>query len=184
MTKETHVSKDPTRTVEKIEGTITMKDGTVRSFYFGTDFGWSQWGETPTNLGNSVDVLEAIKVGLIEQDVQVVSDIEFAAQVMALRTQKEISRESTLDYFGFDQATEAMRRELEEELYDDIFQTQVPFSTPNGPGQQGPNGGPVDPSVSGAQGGRPPGGGTSPQSPQAQTKRRSKTGRNPSTGGS
>jgi hypothetical protein len=82
--------------------------------------------------------------------IQVGDVAALAQQIMALRTQKEISRESTLEFFGFDQGAEAMRRELEELLYDDIFQTQVPFSAagPGGapPAAQGGNG---------AAGGRP-----------------------------
>jgi hypothetical protein len=73
---------------------------------------------------------------------------------MNLRTQKEVSRETILEYFGLDQATEAMRREMEEQVYDPIFQTEVPFNGGQpGPGQQG------SPGANGAAGGRPPGGG-------------------------
>jgi hypothetical protein len=92
--------------------------------------------------------------------------------IMNLRTQKEISRETILEYFGLDQATEAMRRELEEQLYDPIFQTQVPFSAAGGqpPAAQG---------AAGAQGGRPAGGGqpasnatkTTPKTPAGNSKK-------------
>lgn len=86
------------------------------------------------------------------------TDAQLAQQILSLRTQKEISRESTLEYFGFDQGAEAMRRALEEEMYDDIFKTAIPFSSPNGtpPAAQG---------GAGAQGGRPEGGGTPSQNP-------------------
>ena len=54
-----------------------------------------------------------------------------ARAVLTLRTQNELSRETTLEHFGFDQAVEAMRREFEEDSgYDDLFKTQVPFSAP------------------------------------------------------
>lgn len=76
--------------------------------------------------------------------------------LLNLRTQREISRETLLEVFGLDQATEAQRREMEAERFDDIFQTQVPFSSPQ---MNGPNGGPVAPGVAGAMGGRPTGGG-------------------------
>jgi hypothetical protein len=89
-------------------------------------------------------------------------DSAMVQAIMNLRTQKEISRETILEYFGLDQATEAMRREIEDEYYDDIFETQVPFSSPL---QAGPNGGPVAPGVAGAQGGRPAGGGTPNRNP-------------------
>ena len=83
-------------------------------------------------------------------------DQPYLQALMALRTQKEISRETLLEVFGLDQSTEAMRRENEEERFDAIFGTQVPFSSP---AMQNPNGGPVAPAVAGAQGGRPVGGG-------------------------
>ena len=113
------------------------------------------------------------------RNVQLDADSTVVQQIMALRTQKEISRETVLEYFGFDQATEAQRREYEEASgMDNIFQTQVPF---NSPLNQGPNGGPVASQVSGAQGGRPAGGGRSKQSPQG-TKPKTSSG-NPKTGG-
>lgn len=112
------------------------------------------------------------------RNVQLDADSQVVQAVMALRTQKELSRESILEYFGFDQEVEAMRREFEKDSgLDDTFGTVVPFSAS---GADTPNGTPVAPSVSGAQGGRPTGGGTSKQSPQAQTKPKTASG-NPST---
>lgn len=108
------------------------------------------------------------------RNVQLDSDAEIARAILALRTQKEISRESTLEYFGFDQAVEALRREIEEERYDDIFGTIVPFSSPGQGGEGGEGGEP--PQVSGARGGRPKGGGESPQSPQGQSGGRNSRG--------
>lgn len=89
------------------------------------------------------------------RNVQLDSDNQIVQAVLALRTQKEISRESILEYFGFDQAVEAQRREYEDESgLDDIFQTAVPFDSPmNG------NAGGLPPTVTGASGGRPTGGG-------------------------
>lgn len=93
------------------------------------------------------------------RNVQLDSDQQVTQAVLALRTQKEISRESLLEYFGFDQSVEAQRREYEEESgLDDIFQTQVPFDGQGGPGAGG-NGGAIPATVSGASGGRPAGGG-------------------------
>lgn len=88
-------------------------------------------------------------------------DAALIQAMVSLRTQREISRETILEQFGLDQATEAMRMEHEEELYDDIFKTQIPFAAP---GMGGP--GPVntgDPKANGAQGGRPQGGGSPSQ---------------------
>jgi hypothetical protein len=70
----------------------------------------------------------------------------------SLRTEREISRETMLEMFGLDQATEAMRLEIEEKEYDDTFRTMVPFSSPQ-------LGGGAPPGVTGPQGGRPVGGG-------------------------
>lgn len=104
------------------------------------------------------------------RSVQLDSDSQVVQAVLNLRTQKELSRDSTLEYFGFDQEVEAERREYEEESgLDDIFQTAVPFDSPANQAQFG------------AQGGRPPGGGASPQSPGGQTKPKTSSG-NPSTG--
>lgn len=92
------------------------------------------------------------------RNVQLDADSQITQAVLALRTQKEISRESILEYFGFDQAVEAQRREYEEDSgLDAIFETQVPFSA-EGPGGGG-NAGGLPPQVSGASGGRPTGGG-------------------------
>lgn len=110
------------------------------------------------------------------RNIQLDSEAQVVQAILALRTQNELSRESILDFFGFDQKVEAQRREYEEESgLDDIFQTQVPFASPEMGG-----GKPVPPQVSGGQGGRPVGGGKTPQSPQAQTKPKTPAG-NPST---
>lgn len=100
--------------------------------------------------------------------VQVDSDSQMIQAILALRTQGDLSRESALDFVGFDQEVEATRRQYEEEMgYDDIFKTQVPFAAP-GQGNAGttPGAGGGLPGAPG--GGRPPGGGKTPQSPQKQ----------------
>lgn len=120
-------------------------------------------------------------IAFTPRNVQIESDSEVARSILALRTQNEISRESVLEYFGFDQAVEAIRREIEKDEYDDIFKTVVPFSSPGQGGQQDPNQPPEPPQVSGGRGGRPPGGGDSPKSPQGQAGGRTGTG-NKATG--
>jgi hypothetical protein len=136
-------------------------------------------------------------------------DQGYVQALLSLRTQREISRETMLEYFGLDEATEALRMEMEAEVFDDIFKTQIPFSaqgvgntpppadggnggTPKPPPEPAPTGGagkqkpptpnntPEAPGVSGARGGRPRGGGTGTQSPQRQARPRSGNG-NPST---
>lgn len=96
------------------------------------------------------------------RSVQLDSDSQITQAVMALRAQKEISRETILEYFGFDQAVEAQRREFEEESgLDDVFGTQVPFDGQGGQPVQNAGGTPPPPpQVTGAQGGRPTGGGS------------------------
>lgn len=85
------------------------------------------------------------------------------AQMMATaRDHREVSRDTFLEFLGLDQGTEAMRMEMEAERYDDVFQTQIPFSSPNMPGNQlTPNGTPESPAAAGRRGGRPKGGGSS-----------------------
>ena len=108
------------------------------------------------------------KLSFTPRNVQLDQDAQVVQAIMALRTQNELSRETILEYFNFDQEAEAQRREYEEESgLDDIFKTKVPFASPI---QDNPNGGPIAPAVSGAQGGRPAGGGATPNSPQAKTK--------------
>ena len=117
--------------------------------------------EHPFNVGKFKD---PPRLAYTPRTVQLDADSEITRAILALRTQKELSRESILEYFGFDQGVEADRRQFEEESgLDDIFQTAVPFDSPLN------------------QGGRPPGGGESPQSPQGQSGARTSNG-NPSTG--
>lgn len=96
-------------------------------------------------------------------NVMIESDATLAQQIISMRTMNEISRETALEYFGFDQAAEAMRRALEEKVYDDIFQTAVPFSSPAQGGQGGAA--PAAQGPAGAQGGRPTGGGKTSANP-------------------
>lgn len=98
-------------------------------------------------------------------------DAALLQAMLSLRTQREISRETILEQFGLDQATEAMRVEHEEEFYDDIFQTRIPFAAPGVGGD--PNANKGDPTANGKQGGRPLGGG---QPTKDATKARPKTG--------
>lgn len=55
--------------VAAINGTITMTDGTVSEFSITTDGGWQQWGTPRQRLGESVDAMEAMVRGLLEDDV-------------------------------------------------------------------------------------------------------------------
>ena len=137
------------------------------------------------------------------RNVQIDTDQAYSAALQALRTQREISRETILEYMGLDQSTEAQRMELEADFYDDIFKTAIPFNAPGnqpttdntnttdtgngtGDGASGggtvttPNGTPEAPANSGRRGGRPRGGGTTPQSPAGIAKPKTSGGGNPS----
>lgn len=102
-------------------------------------------------------------------------DAAFASFLFDLRQAKEISRETILNQFDLDQDLEAELRQRESEEYDEIFQTQVPFSTPS---QGAP--GPADPAQKQDPaalprdngGGRRSGGGAAPGSGQGQDPRR------------
>lgn len=64
--------------------------------------------------------------------IQLDNEVPVVQAIMQLRQMNEISRESVLEYFGFDQDIEAMRREHEADSgLDDTFQTQVPFNSPS-----------------------------------------------------
>lgn len=111
------------------------------------------------------------------RNVQLDNDAQITSAIMAARQSRDLSRESFLEFFGFDQDVEAQRMEREAELYDPIFKTSVPFSAAGGD----PKGG-APSAVDGATGGRPAGGGQSPQSAQGAVKKRTASGA-PSTGG-
>jgi len=130
----------------------------------------------PANAGKFE---EEPNLSFVPGRIQLDTEQQIVQALMTLRTQKEISRETILEYFGLDQEVEAQRREYEEDSgLDAIFQTSIPF---NSPGNLPPGGQPPPSSqMNGAQGGRPPGGGTTPQSPAKQNKPKSAAG-NPTT---
>lgn len=101
-------------------------------------------------------------------NIQLDTDLGVAQVVQAARTTGDLSRESFLDYFGFDQEVESMRVALEATKYDDVFQTRVPFDSPtnndarSGPGVANKPGkdtgtAPAAQGPAGGQGGRPAG---------------------------
>lgn len=105
------------------------------------------------------------------RNVQLDNDAQVLAAIMASRQSRDLSRESMLEFVGFDQAVEAQRMEREAELYDDVFKTAVPFSAANGDGS-----GQAPAQVTGAQGGRPAGGGSPSRSAQSDVKPKTSTG--------
>ncbi|QBQ74860.1 PhoH [Caudovirales GX15bay] len=108
-------------------------------------------------------------------------DAAWASFLMDLRQANDLSRQTMLNQFDLDQDLEAELRKREKEQYDEIFQTQVPFSTPNpalDPNQPGapppPQNQPTDPASTRRDngGGRRNGGGAAPGSGQGQPPRR------------
>lgn len=78
--------------------------------------------------------------------------------VLKLRDRGEISRGTALEELNYDQEVEAMRRVREEEDFDDIFLTHVPFDSPdNKPEGNGGNGGGNGNAPNDTEGGRPRG---------------------------
>lgn len=102
----------------------------------------------PRNQG-MFDPVEPSMV-FVPRNIALETDPEVLKALQNLRDKKEISRETILEHFGLDQKTESQRREIEEDLYDDIFKTSVPFDSPEHEA----------PAQSGARGGRPTGGGS------------------------
>jgi len=118
------------------------------------------------------------------RNVQLDNDAQIIAAIMAARQSRDLSRESFLESFGFDQAVEHQRIVREADLYDDDFKTTVPFTAGAGgdPAKVGDGQGGAPSAVTGAQGGRPVGGGSPKKSAQSQVKKRTASGA-PSVGG-
>lgn len=110
--------------------------------------------EHPNNKG-VFDIMPSLTFS--PPSIQLDADTAVVQAIAQARTMNELSRESYLEYLGFDQEIEAMRRTLEKEKYDDVFETRIPFSSPDGGG--GGGGAPAAQAVNGARGGRPVGGG-------------------------
>lgn len=125
----------------------------------------------PRNIG-VFDEGEEPNLVFVPRNIALEIDAAFIQAMMGLRQQQEISRETILEYFGLDQEAEAQRRVMEEEQYDDIFKTIVPFASPDAQ--------PGTPDQTGRQGGRPAGGGESSRDPKKATNRTSQG--NTSTG--
>jgi hypothetical protein len=79
--------------------------------------------------------------------VMITLDPKMQALIIQLRQSGDISRETELDEFNLDQEIEYERRKREKNV-DDVFQSSVPFSSPE-----------TNPFATGTQGGRPLGGG-------------------------
>lgn len=88
----------------------------------------------------------APKLRFYPAKIDLTFDNNFAKFLLDLRAANELSRETLLSQFDLDQSDEAAMLEREREQYDDIFLTQVPFSTPNPRnGGDNPNADPANP---------------------------------------
>lgn len=96
-------------------------------------------------------------------------DANLADFVMRLGEMGDLSRETRLSQFDFDQDYEARQRQREAKMFDHIFQTQVPFSAPQPSGVPDPNA--VPPGRDNG-GGRRNGGGRAPGTGQGKPPRR------------
>ena len=87
---------------------------------------------------------------------------DIIGQILKLRDRGDISRETTLEEIDFDQDVEVRRRARERVIYDRVFESQTPFSSPTtnpyGVSQPPPQGGNVGPNGQPrTEGGRPGG---------------------------
>jgi hypothetical protein len=83
------------------------------------------------------------RIEFAPREIQIDFDPVRSTIVQELRDRGDLSRETNLDEFGFDQDIEAQRREREDEKYEEVFTpVNVPFdspdkTTPGGSGRQG-----------------------------------------------
>lgn len=90
----------------------------------------------------------SVKVEFAPRRMELEFDAAVVTSLQELRDRGDLSRETLLNEFNFDQDLEAQRRRFEDDRYSDTFKpVNVPFDSPNR----------VTPGGSGRKGGRPPG---------------------------
>jgi hypothetical protein len=100
--------------------------------------------EHPSNEGFNEETMIEFSPRRMELEF----DPSVVTMIQSLRDRGDMSRETVLTEFGFDQELEASRREYEDDRWPDTFEIpDVPFDSPN----KG------NPDQSGRTGGRPPG---------------------------
>ena len=65
--------------IASINGTIVLTDGTTSNFQISTDGQWQQWGATTERLGQTVDAMDAMVRGLLEDNLLASDDDEMEA---------------------------------------------------------------------------------------------------------
>lgn len=100
---------------------------------------------------------EAPKLQFTPRRMELEYDASVIQMLQSLRDRGDISRETILSEFNFDQSVEAERRQWEDEMWEDVFKpVNVPFDSKDG----------TTPDGSGRTGGRP--GGSPDQEPREQ----------------
>lgn len=89
-------------------------------------------------LERNEDLTTPAKLEFHPRSIALDFDAAYASFLFDLRSANDLSRETTLNQFDLDQGLEAELRKREQVEYDHIFQTQVPFSTPNPANPQTP----------------------------------------------
>lgn len=62
------------------------------------------------------------------RNINLALDPSYGQALLALRTQREISRKTILEFYGLNEAAEALRMQMEAEYFDDIFKTEIPYT--------------------------------------------------------
>lgn len=60
----------------RIEGTITLADGSTSEFSLDLEYGWQQFGATPERLGRTVSLMDALESALFDVRDEYESDDE------------------------------------------------------------------------------------------------------------
>jgi hypothetical protein len=100
---------------------------------------------------------EKVRLEFRPRHIELEFDNELAGMLQELRDRGDLSRETLLSEFGFDQELEALRRKTEDDKYPDTFPpVNVPFDSPNkttpsGSGRKSSGGKPSDKKKSGEQ---------------------------------
>lgn len=110
------------------------------------------------------DLTEMPKLRFAPKRISLALDPSTMQALLDLRDRRELSRSTMLGEMDFSQEDEARKLEMEAELFDDIFQTKVPYSA-NGqpPGQGNPDDPGTDPRTGGRNSGGSRNGGGRPE---------------------
>ena len=95
-------------------------------------------------LNQSADFDAETTIEFAPRRMELEFDASVVTMIQELRDRGDLSRETVLNEFGFDQELEAARREYEDDRFPDVFEpTNVPFdspakTTPGGSGRKTP----------------------------------------------